>query len=339
MAGRRKRLLAAECDEALLEVAPHLLSDPGRRRRLREALSDLAATGDLTWSTSRDRSVHPELPSFVTLMELSGRASASSGVPHLPWRPELEWAYSLRLTPSEHEVLAAVQTYRRDRGGKVESIPHRERSLHLFRDEKRIDRLLRGRLFAPGRLRLDLLDCHWAPPPIAWCRVGRTGPVVVSENAAGYHTLAKVLAGTVQAVAYGAGGGFAQSVAGLAELDFPFSDVLYIGDLDAEGLAIPQRAVVAAIAAGVPAPTPHEGLWSVLVDAAEECGQRVPAVPAEVAAELCAWFDGSSVGEEVRRLLENGVRVPQEALTVQRLRANGLFVPAAPSFLSDAAER
>lgn len=63
------------------------------------------------------------------------------------------------------------------------------------------------------------------------------------------------LAGRITAIAYGAGSSFAQSVASLIELG-PDRPVLYIGDLDAEGIAIPQRAAVAAAAAGVKVPTP-----------------------------------------------------------------------------------
>lgn len=318
MAERRKRLLAAECDDALLEVAPQLQYDPDRRRRLREVLSDLSDLGELTWSASRDRRIRPELPAFVTLIDPSDEAHLGATVPHLPWRPELEWAYKLQLSAAERDVLAVVQAYRRDREPNAEGIPHRERSLQLFGDEKRIDRLTSGRLFRPGSLSLKDLDCFWAAPPIAWNDTGGVGPVVVSENAASYHTLVRVLTGTARAVAYGAGSAFAQSVASLGGID-GISAVHYVGDLDAEGLAIPQRAARAAVAAGVPVPAPCEDLWSTLVDLAGDYGQTVQPIPTEVATELCVWFGRSDLRAAVQRLLEAGVRVPQEALTAQRL--------------------
>jgi hypothetical protein len=318
MAGRRKRLLAAECADAVLEVAPQLRYDPDRRRRLREVLSELSDIGELTWSASRDRRIRPELPAFVTLTDRPDEAHHKPTVPHLPWRPELEWAYKLRLSATERDVLAAVQAYRRDREPNADVIPHRERSLQLFGDEKRIDRLISGRLFRPDNLSLRDLDCFWAAPPIAWKDTGGVGPVVVSENAAGYHTLIRVLTGTARAVAYGAGSAFAQSVGSLARID-AVSSVLYIGDLDAEGLAIPQRAAPAAVAAGIPAPAPYEDLWSTLVDLADDYGQTVQPTPTEVAMELCVWFGCSDLRTAVQRLLEAGVRVPQEALTALRL--------------------
>lgn len=314
-AGRRKRLLAVECDEALLEVAPQLQSDPGRRRRLLELLTELETEGDLAWSIGRDRLVRPELPAFVTLIDTADSERVASSVPRLPWRPELEWAYTLKLTPREHAVLSVVQAYRRDRDPDALPIPHRERSLLLFADEKRLDRLIRSRLFEADRLCLALLDAYWAGPPIAWADTGGNGAVVVSENAASWHTLVDVLRDRARVVAYGAGGAFAQSVAWLASID-GIDEVLYIGDLDAEGIAIPQRAAAAAELLGVPTPRPQLSLWSALVDQASTHGQSVTPVPAEVAEELCMWFSSDQVlAKSVQQLLEEGVRVPQEALT------------------------
>jgi Uncharacterized protein conserved in bacteria C-term(DUF2220) len=314
IAGRRKRLLAVECDDALLEVVAQRRADPDRRRRLLELLTVLRDNKLIEWSAARDRSVLPELPSFVIINAANDLMPLTESLPVIPWRPELEWIYDLRLTSAEHETLNTVNTYRRDRGPVQEPIPHRERSLQLFGDEKRLDRLVRGRLFAPGRLSLELLDAYWAAPPIAWTAVGPGGVWVVSENAASFHTLRRVLVDKAHAVAYGGGGAFAQSIAGLEG-----ERILYVGDLDAEGLAIPQRAGITAELFGLPSPQPFEELWALLVVLADECGQPAVPVPPEVAGELCAWFGDTPLAGEVQRVLEAGVRVAQEALTAERL--------------------
>lgn len=327
-AGRRQRLLAVECDDALLEVAPQLQSDPNRRQRLLELLTELERVNAIAWSVGRDRSVRPELPAFITLTDKPDDEPQATTLPRVSWRPELEWAYTLRLTPREHEILSVIQTYRRDRDRDTMPIPHRERSLLLFGDEKRLDRLLRSRLFLPGHLSLDLLDAYWAAPPLAFADTGGTGPVVVSENAASWHTLVTVLRGRARAVAYGAGGAFAQGVAWLASIA-DLHTVLYIGDLDPEGVAIPQRAATAAELAGVPTPQPHVPLWRALVDLAVVHGQRATPVPTEVASELCSWFaPNEELAKDVQRLLEEGVRVPQEALSAAVLDRLGSHLAA-----------
>lgn len=311
-AGKRRRLLAVECDDALLEAAPAMQSDPDRRRRLLELLTNLRDVGSIEWSVARDSSVRPELPSFITLVAAANVITAAPNtLAKVPWRPELEWAYELRLTPSEHETLTIINAYRRDRVADAETIPHRERSLLLFADEKRLDRISRGRLFEPGRLTLELLDAFWAAPPIAWSIIG-DGDCVVSENAASFHTLCQALHGKFGVVAYGAGNAFAQSIAGLRSITN--GRILYIGDLDAEGVAIPQRAAATAERFDMPAPEPYLDLWELLVSLAGEYGQPATPVPAEVAAELCAWFGDTALAKDVQRLLEAGVRVPQEAI-------------------------
>ncbi len=328
VAGRRRRVLTAECDTALVEVAPHLRFDPGRRARLRELLVELADGGVIEPSVSQDCSLRPHLPAFVTLVTtVRATTGFGAGEGH-PWRPELEWAHRLRLTSAEFDVLLAVQDHRKHRPPSSAVIPHRERSLQLFRDEKRLDRLARGRLFEPGRLSFELLDCWWAPPPLAYRRLDDgIGPIVVTENSAGYHSLPAALTGRASILAYGAGGSFAQSVASLAEigLDRP---VLYIGDLDAEGIAIPQRAAQAALSAGILPPEAFVELWQVLVDAARDVGQPATPVPSEVAAELCEWFGSTNLARDVQKLLEEGVRVPQEAIFDGASTGRGDDVPA-----------
>src|SRR5690606_6393733 len=167
------------------------------------------------------------------------------------WRPELEWAHDLRLTRSEFEALQAVQEYRKRRSERSATVPHRERALELFGDEKRLDRLVHGRLFEEGRLDLGQLDCFWAAPPLAYTELNENGPIVVSENSSGYHSLPQILDGDIGVIAYGAGASFAQSVASLKDVARG-REVLHIGDLDVEGVAIPQRAASAAAAVGVP---------------------------------------------------------------------------------------
>lgn len=317
-AGTRKRLLASECDEALLEVRPGLETDPERRALLAELLAEMRDAGEVTWSKKLDRRVKPELPAFVVLANTRpAEPAAGTG---FPWRPELAWAHDMRLTASEFEVLKAIQALVRDRPD-ARVVPHRERSLEVFRDEKRLDRLVRSRLFEDGRLTMAVLRAEWVPPPISLSPLGAGTTVLVSENAAGFHSLAATSGGQLRAVAYGAGTSFAQSVAGIAAAG-DVERILYIGDLDAEGVMIPQRAIAVARRVGLPDPEPALGLWRALCDESDRIGHQVQPVPPDVAAELCGWFGDTDVAKDVQRLLEGGVRVAQEFLGLEWLTSN-----------------
>jgi hypothetical protein len=69
----------------------------------------------------------------------------------------------------------------------------RERS-HEFNDEKRLDTLISGALFAPERLDLDLLATYREPPPLAYRRLGDGDTIIVIENSDTYATLRRLLA-------------------------------------------------------------------------------------------------------------------------------------------------
>lgn len=171
---------------------------------------------------------------------------------------------------------------------------------------------------APGRLSLELLDAYWATPPIAWTAVGPSGAWVVSENAASFHTLRRVLVDKAHAVASGGGGAFVQSIAGLHIAEG--ERMLYVGDLDAEGLAIPHRAGITAELFGLPSPQPfrnsgHCSSYSLMSAGNPPCRCRLKSQPNSAPGsetERSQWkFSASS-----RRVCESRRR-----LTADRLRA------------------
>ncbi|WP_433620884.1 Wadjet anti-phage system protein JetD domain-containing protein [Nocardia sp. CA-120079] len=143
----------------------------------------------------------------------------------------------------------------------------RERSLELFGNEKRLDILTGTKLFAPGRLTLATLFAERIPPPLAYERVGSGGIVLVIENSDTFETIRRQLVGDcgqVGYVAFGGGHAFEASVARIASLD-GVTDIAYYGDLDNDGLTIPQRANASAAALGLPPIRPARGLYRLLL--------------------------------------------------------------------------
>jgi hypothetical protein len=234
-----------------------------------------------------------------------------------PWRAELAWAGELRPTLAEFEVIRSVQEFLRTGGGRRTLVAHRERSLELFGDEKALDRLVQGRLFAEGRLSLALLRCRWAPPPLAYQRIGPGSIALVVENASAWHSCLATArpAGPIGIVAYGAGRAFEASAAALAKAE-GITAIRYAGDLDAAGLAIPIACDGARAVHGIPPVLPAAVLWWLPLERAKP--RPATRVDPDVATELASWLP-PDLQARAAALLIDGMRLPQEAVSVEVL--------------------
>lgn len=117
---------------------------------------------------------HPALPEQIRIPTTSPAKHATPRE-HVSWRPELNWAYDARLTASRTEDLLACNRWFQDTNNQPARrvpVPLRERSYEIFRYEKRLDTLITGALFAPGRLTLEQLATYREPPPLAHRRLG-----------------------------------------------------------------------------------------------------------------------------------------------------------------------
>lgn len=91
------------------------------------------------------------------------------------------------------ELLQAVQVnqYLLKRQHGASPIPHRERALAVFGDEKALDRYIRKGLFG-GRVTLEDLDCFYCPEPLPFSsftsdkRQTEGTPILVVENSNTY---------------------------------------------------------------------------------------------------------------------------------------------------------
>ncbi len=204
-------------------------------------------------------------------------------------------------------------------------VPIKERSLQIFGDEKRLDALLATSLFRPERLELRKdLRCEVVGEPLPWKRgpaEAAEQPLIVIENAATWHSYCrwngeqKIFA----AVVYGCGNRFLDGVRYLADV---FSElggarrIFYFGDLDPQGLLIPQRASALTQAAGLPAVEPHG--WSYRQLMTLGAGQGRPWEGEPPAPTICDWL-GEYAGP-VRQLFALGQRLAQEHIGWEFLR-------------------
>lgn len=239
------------------------------------------------------------------------------------WRRELSWAATDTLTSTQIEVLRRINRWLRDTDGDHDRrtvVPMRERSLEIFGEEKRLDALVATTLFAPGRLTLATLFAERIPPPLAYERLGDGGTILVIENSDTFETISSLLAGNcgqVGYVAFGGGHAFEASVARIARLD-GVTDIAYYGDLDNDGLTIPQRANVSAAALGLPPIRPVDSLYRLLLqqDVRGPAPKRVEPLDAEL---RVSWLP-TPLRRTVADILVAGSRLAQEATGTVVLR-------------------
>lgn len=282
LAGGRRRVEVGHIRALLYAAEPHVQFDLHRRRRLREVIDELVAGGRIVLPRGKahfDRREAPPLPTFVRLV--GERATPGRRQPDAatyPWLPELRWAASLRppLRNDEMSVLRRVSAFvAAHRGQALPVVPIQERSLELFGDEKRLSRMRGNRLFAPGRLSLEMLACREVHPPFVYKALSDRPVLLAIENSATYDSITRVLdaTGPIGTVAYGAGNHFVLSVAAARDLDPVPQRILYFGDVDPEGLAIPVRANRTAARRGLPVVEPAAALYELLFDIAWSGGE------------------------------------------------------------------
>lgn len=232
------------------------------------------------------------------------------------WEPPLAFLREFRSTIPFVD-LRQLNNFIKSGAGERDIVPIKERSLQIFGDEKRLDALLTSSLFRSDRLGLGIhLRCEVVGEPLAWKRgpaEAAQQPLIVIENAATWHTYCRWNSEQkiFSAVIYGCGNRFADGVRYLGDIFAEFGGprrILYFGDLDPQGLLIPQEASNRAQAAGWPAIEAHQWSYRQLLKLGAGRGQPWEGEPAS--STLCDWL--GECAEPVRILLAAGQRLAQE---------------------------
>lgn len=249
-AGKRRRLALADVRDVFRATLAIEYSDRGREA-LAAYLLNLRDQGHLELPRQDhlwDATPAPALPMWV---QLTSPRPAAPPIDHrmIPWPAELALLIDEpRIVPDVLHDLLAIHRFLAAGGRQREPVPVRERSIELFGDEKRLDILLRSRLFRRiGQVQL-LLRLREVPVPIVW-EAGpdeRATALLVLENLHTYDSFRRWNAreGAYLGVVYGGGKAFAGMLDDLARitLELRALEIHYFGDLDGEGLQIPAAA-------------------------------------------------------------------------------------------------
>lgn len=324
--GKRRIGLTALRD-AYLRAHPEALGAPEPRRLLLDALlalqrEGLAVLPKRNWDTS----AIPALPRTATLRTVGG----SHGV-HAAnaWLPVLGFAAEER-HPVRRRHLQAINAFLVSaRGRTLLPVPTRERSLHIFGDEKQLDELRRGKttLFE-GRISLNDLRCFAVAPPLPWETPGRAAagrPILVLENYHSYESFRRWNREVAQyaAVAYGGGNAFRQGASNLDDLmdRTEATCSVYVGDLDPAGADILVGVNMRRREEGQSLVQPHRGLYGwLLVNGHRRPLDRRPRDG--LAARLGDVFP-ANIARGLAKLWAAGQRIPQESFGLEQLREMG----------------
>jgi hypothetical protein len=214
------------------------------------------------------------------------------------------------------DAALAIKAFLAAGGRERPMVPARERSVEIFGDEKRLDRLRSFQIFAPGRLTLESLRCFDVAPPLTW-EPGPSGAprrLLVIENLHTYDSFRRWNAGTATyaAIAYGQGNQFLKTAGDLPRLaaELRVDHLSYFGDLDRRGLAI------AAGAAALLRPSldllPAARWYQLLLArAADYLARRSRAVAPVTPGDEIDWLP-EVLRAPARDLIARGLRLPQE---------------------------
>jgi hypothetical protein len=324
-AGGRRKLDRTAMWRAFRAAHPVEATSGEARERLVARLTALAADARLVLpaptGSGWDRSARPPLPEWV-LLPAPPEAAVGLDPLSVPWAPELGFVPSLGRIDRPSDLLALQRFF--STGGRTRTVvPMRERSVQLFGDEKRLERLLYTPLFGEGRLDAAKLRCFPMAPPSVYedGPLGSRGrPVLVVENHHTWWSFCRwnAAVGEYAAVVYGAGGGFGRdAVAFVAErcraLDAPHAD--YFGDLDREGLAIPLRASTNFVPADGPRILPAKRWYQRLLERANDVELPTGIALSEEGLE---WLP-RELRPEVEEHFRAGRRIPQELVGTEEL--------------------
>jgi hypothetical protein len=317
-ASRRIRVPVEDLRQAALAADLSFTGSPDARARLLAAIRELETAGEVTLprgTNGWEAAPRPALPRWVA--RPAKTKPDNTAEPAVAWHADLSWVPAFlatdRPTAAERLLLRAVNGFL-GAGGSDVIVPLRERSLQLAGDEKALDTVSRGRLFAPGRLSLGLLSTVRVSPPLVRRKMGEGPLLLLVENYATYDSLSATLPadGEVGTVAYSAGNTLGAVLSGLADEGQRPHALAYFGDLDTKGLEIAAAGTRLATDLGLPPLNPAEYLYRLLIEHGRPASAGTYSGPGKARA-AATWLP-VALRAPVLDVLLAGKRLAQEAV-------------------------
>jgi len=331
-ARKRKTAPLEEIWAAFASVYSDLPAGRERRLWLWTVLKELDGAGEITLPVRAgkqwERASDIPLPTKIRLAS-GGSTSESLDWRTFPWHPALQWVLERRFISAQHvEFLTRVNRGIVE-GWFAEPEPLKNRSLQLTGDEKLLQKFAKTKLFGPGKLNLAMLGCEREVLPIAFERISISPVMLMFENAAPFMLARRVAretlaSGTVPefgTIAYGGGKQVLKSAEYLPTIEPKVESVLYVGDLDAEGLEIAGELKERSKAVPV---RPATAFHAAMLDSAAELdapdGWPAKDGQSRAIGRRASEFPDSSIRDACMRIVQMGKRIPEEVLSTRWIR-------------------
>jgi len=245
---KKKKIIEKEYLRALQKVFPQEYFDKGgiNYKFLLDILIGLEEEnaiklpeGDKYWNVSQI----PTTPKWFRVLK---EAKSFQPWKSYPWRQELQWATDLWNGKHFADLVILNNALKDPSLHNGIPIPIKERSLLIFKDEKKLDELLKTQIFRKDRLTLRVLNCYQTHPPLLLKKFQAFSNLrtIMIENRDTFFSLCLVCNemepnSPFKYVIYGKGYQIERSILGIKE-QYPDINVIeYFGDLDPPGLKIP----------------------------------------------------------------------------------------------------
>ncbi len=324
--GKGKKKNFEQMMGAHIHIFPEYKNESEQPQHLREIIDFLSNDEKIQLPSMNGKSWragNPSLPSWIMINLIE---STTSIIPKAyAWHPKLA-PFVDNLNLKQKEVAFKISEYLKhntDKGKFEFLIPRRERSLKIFKDEKRLDSLSNKGHLLSNNLSLEELGCYDVNWPIPYKQPSTPCPnkaFLIIEN---HHTFASFCkwnetARHYSGIGYGAGEAFSSlendSIEEIISL-LNASEIKYFGDIDPKGISIPARVNQARIAKAMLPILPEIELYEWLL----ENGIKRSLLKGKQSSYLTGWLS-ESIEEKIKQLFAENIWFPQEALGYEELQ-------------------
>ncbi|NOQ14483.1 MAG: hypothetical protein GQ583_08425 [Methyloprofundus sp.] len=313
--------------KAHIQVFPEYKNQAEQSKHLRELLDYLASIEKIQLPSPKGKSWrdgNPKLPIWVNIIITK---SISTSIPtDYAWHPKLAFFVD-SLNIKQKEAAFSISEYfinETNRGKFDFLIPRRERSLKIFNDEKKLDKLSNKGKLLSGNLSLEDLGCYdvgWPMPYKQPPKPCPNKPFLIIEN---HHTFTSFSKWNEKSqhysgIGYGAGEAFSSLESDrIEDIVEPLnaSEIHYFGDIDPKGINIPTRVSKARVEKDLSPILPAINLYKWLL----KNGIQRPILQGKQQKYIPGWFP-ASLEKKINQLFSEGWWFPQEALGSTELQA------------------